>query len=367
MRRLLLQASLTVAVSVTAYLLLWQLPEIQARRSSRITAFQREQLVLDSRRTNAQIIGGLALLIGLYFTWRNLRATEEGKITERFTRAVDQLGSDKIEQRVGGIFALERLAADSKRDHAAIIELLCTFLRHRERTQQEAELYKLPVGVRVSKDRNLDVLRKMQMSFGWVPNAPEDVRAVASVLRRNKRKLKAPHVVDLSNADLRRVNLEGAQLEKAELWSVYGDYIALDGANLRGAELGFGVFKMAFFDGADLRDASVYGAKFGSADFRRADLRGVKIVDAPEHEEGPEPESSMADRITVDFEYSDLRDAQVDGVIFERANLRAANLSTAVGLSYAQIEHAFGNRETKLPADVRRPPHWDTDEDEKEA
>ena len=42
---------------------------------------------------------------------------QEGQITERFTRAVEHLGSDNLEIRLGGIYALERIARDSVRDH----------------------------------------------------------------------------------------------------------------------------------------------------------------------------------------------------------------------------------------------------------
>ena len=42
--------------------------------------------------TLASILGGTALLSGLYFTWRTLQVNCEGQITERFTQAIDQLG-----------------------------------------------------------------------------------------------------------------------------------------------------------------------------------------------------------------------------------------------------------------------------------
>ena len=56
----------------------------------------------------AQILAGTALLSGLYFTWRTLQVNREGQITERFTRAIEQLGathgdnSDNLELRLGG-------------------------------------------------------------------------------------------------------------------------------------------------------------------------------------------------------------------------------------------------------------------------
>ena len=51
-----------------------------------------------------------------------LRISQEGQITERFTKAIDQLGNkDSLAVRVGGIYALERIARDSERDHGPII------------------------------------------------------------------------------------------------------------------------------------------------------------------------------------------------------------------------------------------------------
>jgi peptidoglycan/LPS O-acetylase OafA/YrhL len=50
---------------------------------------QRKDLVL----AVAQILGGTALLSCLYFTWSTLQVNREGRITERFTRAIDQLGA----------------------------------------------------------------------------------------------------------------------------------------------------------------------------------------------------------------------------------------------------------------------------------
>jgi hypothetical protein len=93
---------------------------------------------------------GAAGFIGLAFTWRNLRQTrestqrtleltEQGQITERFTRAIDQLGATdddrnpRLEIRLGGIYALERIARDSpERDYSTVMEVLTAGLRSGE-------------------------------------------------------------------------------------------------------------------------------------------------------------------------------------------------------------------------------------------
>src|SRR5215208_7598507 len=96
----------------------------------------------DFAQLMAQIAGGLALLFGLYFTWRRveisqrtLETQQDQQVTERFTQAIDQLGATddkgnkRMEIRLGGIYALERIARDSERDHWPIMETLTTYVR----------------------------------------------------------------------------------------------------------------------------------------------------------------------------------------------------------------------------------------------
>jgi hypothetical protein len=61
-------------------------------------------------------------------------------LTERFTRAVEQLGNkESLTIRLGGIYALERIAQDSERDHWTVMEVLCSFVRTVAERQAEAE------------------------------------------------------------------------------------------------------------------------------------------------------------------------------------------------------------------------------------
>ena len=52
-------------------------------------------------------------------------------IAEAFTRAITHLGDKKLEIRIGGIYALARIARDSKKDHWPIMEILTAFVRQK--------------------------------------------------------------------------------------------------------------------------------------------------------------------------------------------------------------------------------------------
>ncbi|MBC6460278.1 hypothetical protein [Actinomadura sp. HBU206391] len=89
---------------------------------------------------SAGIIFGVPLafagLVTTTLTWRTgqdeLRTAKEGQVTDRYTKAVEQLDSTKREVRTAAIYALERIARDSARDRPAIIDVLAAFAREHD-------------------------------------------------------------------------------------------------------------------------------------------------------------------------------------------------------------------------------------------
>jgi hypothetical protein len=78
------------------------------------------QLQNNARSTILQAVAGLLVIAGAIATWRQVQVNREGQITERFTRAIDQIGSDNIDVRIGGIYALERVAKNSSADRPQV-------------------------------------------------------------------------------------------------------------------------------------------------------------------------------------------------------------------------------------------------------
>ena len=79
------------AVLVTAAL--WWLPKFQIKGLVGVDpkeVFDREN---EARKTLAQIVGAVFLLAGLYSSLQTLRVQEQGQVTDRFTKAIDQLGA----------------------------------------------------------------------------------------------------------------------------------------------------------------------------------------------------------------------------------------------------------------------------------
>jgi hypothetical protein len=185
-------------------------------------------LVNEYRRTWAQIIGGFGLLLDLYFTWRRVEIAQDQQVTERFTRAIDQLGATddktrepRLEIRLGGIYALERIAMDSpKRDYSTVMEVLTAYVRENA-----------PWPPKTSK---------VEPISAGAP--PTDIQAILTVIARRKGYFGNGETepLDLQGTDLRGSSALGGRvvhLERAFLLMANLIEANLQGANLQGAFL----------------------------------------------------------------------------------------------------------------------------------
>jgi hypothetical protein len=134
---------------------------------------------------------------------RTLEAGRQGQLPERLSRAIEQLGSEVLDVRLGGIYALERVAADSARDHPTVMEVLSAFIREHSSEQWP------PLDPEISRERS----------------TRPDVQAALTVIgRRDAAHDLQPidlHNTDLHYADLTRANLAGANLSDANLTGVF--------------------------------------------------------------------------------------------------------------------------------------------------
>jgi hypothetical protein len=80
-----------------------------------------------------------ATIVAIATLMRHFAQTEadrQRRIVETFSKAVEQLGSNKLEVRVGAIFALERISKESPADYWIIVQVLAAFVRDRMRYQK---------------------------------------------------------------------------------------------------------------------------------------------------------------------------------------------------------------------------------------
>src|SRR6266545_1733370 len=243
--RALLAGAIAVGLLVIAVLVLlvpaWLVP-------SSVTPAQSQALQAqnDLRTTLLQSIGGLFLIAGVVATWRQVQLTRhqleilrEGQITERFTRAIEQLGSDNLYVRGHSPWP------PAGWEYGAA-------------TPPEPD------------DRQLASLQFRK----------PDVQAVVAILGRrdavgDEELLLAR--VDLRRAYLRRANLDHANLRNSSLRGVQGRNTRLRGAVLKQADLTKALLQGADLQGADLQRADLTGANLSGADLRGAALDGAVL------------------------------------------------------------------------------------------
>jgi hypothetical protein len=214
-----------------------------------------------------------------------LNILREGQITERYTKAVDQLGSDKPDVRVGAIYALERIAISSGRERRTIVEVLTAYVQgHAPWPPKESEQ---PSVQMAPKD--------LHRLVTWSP----DVQAAMTVIARRNVEGDHDELLNLVGVDLRMAELADAHLNGAILRDSSLQRIILARADLRRADLA-----RSNLEGADLRDADLSRARLRRANLRSVDFGGAQLKSA-------------------DLEHSDLQLAILHGANLEGATATA--------------------------------------------
>ena len=253
---------------------------------------------------------GLLAAGALLFTARSFTLSREGQVTDRYTKAIEQLGSDKLDVRIGGVYALERVARDSAKDHPTVMEVLTAFIREHSREQWPPS----------------DAGSTEQERF----TRPDVQAAVTVTGRRDAKRDILP--IDLTGADLTRVDLTGANLAGARLTRANLTLVRLTRANLTGAVL---------FD-ANLAGARLIDADLTRADLTRADLTRADLMDA---------NLTRAVLIGARLTGARLADAHLHDANLTRANLVDANL-TGARLTDAHLHDANLTRAHLMDANL---------------
>ncbi|MFF1380963.1 pentapeptide repeat-containing protein [Streptomyces sp. NPDC058308] len=239
-----LRYALTVLISLgTCLLLLGPVSWLLAGDTVRdLPVRQRPQALDEVRRTVLTVATTIAGLAGLGYTIRTYYLSRRGQVTDRYGKAVAQLASANLMERLGGVYSLEHVMRESEQDHETVVGVLAAFVR----TESP-----------VRRDR------------AATSAVREDVAAAVTVLARR------PAHVEKNRIDLRNTDLTGLEL----LPDQDGNRPRLRWADLCGAWL-----TGARMPGADLRDAWLGGADLTRADLTGADLTGAWLSKATARE-----------------------------------------------------------------------------------
>jgi hypothetical protein len=258
----------------------------------------RLKLQNDVRIGLLQAVAGVAVIAAVVVTWQQLETDRrqlrqqlevagQEQAGERFARALDQLGSEQLDVRLGGIYGLERIAARApgaaaaaaggayrppgsgdppsvfwgSQDRAQVFEILSAYVR--------TTSHRPPIGPG-GADATLQT-------------SQPDVNAAVTVLAR-RTVLEGDPPLDLSGSLLPSARLGWARLARADLRGADIRGTSLQHADLAEAHLEQSLLCGTQFQGADLRGAHLAGARASADtswptgfDWRAA---GARLVDA---------------------------------------------------------------------------------------
>jgi Pentapeptide repeats (8 copies) len=296
-----------------AWWLWWRLPKRQVDRLRHTLRDPKARADVEDnfRKTIGQLLGGAAVLLGAGLAYlqfsqqqqasqrqfsQQQQAARELLISNQVAKGFEQLGSDKIVVRLGGIYALEGVMNTSEAYHQPVLEALSAFVRDGTRTQK-----------------------------GDGPPAT-DIQAALAVIGR--RAAIGTGVPDLANARFPKAYLSGADLNRAHL----------SGADLSGARLLDARLIEAHLDGARLNGADLNRADLNRAHLEGADLSGIRLIDA---------NLNGAYLTGVHLNGAYLWRAALNGAHLNGADLSGADLSGST-VSQTQLDSACGAA-AKLP------------------
>ncbi|WP_205347054.1 pentapeptide repeat-containing protein [Pseudonocardia broussonetiae] len=255
---------------------------------------------LDAIRTTANIVLGTGGAAALLLAARRQRSTEqtlehqrevaaatdrdniERRITELYTKAAEQLGSDKAPVRLAGAYALERLGQNNPDQRELVMSILCAYLRmpfeSSPETREEAEVRLAVFSIigRHVSNRNSNESEKF-----W-PGQVLDLQG-ARLLALN-----------WMDAELRILNIDHATFDKGlSLRRCKLNILSASGCTFNGPFLisETEIEMMAFFDDADfnwttaasIRDTRLPDTTELSGNFRvPPDLYGSSMKDSPD-------------------------------------------------------------------------------------
>lgn len=283
--------------------------------------------------TRAAVLAAIATLIasigGLYYNGQSTRQATElarqaqtAQTSERFSRSVEQLGSETMTVRIGAIHSFGRLMRDSGTDQLAIGEILSSFVLSRTaefaRTRADRRLRDAPLDV-VAAIRELDSQPRPRPNY-----------AGRSGVALESRSMYLSFVL-MSWLDLKGIWMRDADLTYASFRGSYLSGATMSGAQLRGANLSAAYLEGVLLSNANLLRAVLVGTRMASADLTDADLTQANLTGADLYNANLQrAKLTVANLSKADLTDADLTDSTLVGTNLSGAKLTRTDLTGVV-------------------------------------
>jgi uncharacterized protein YjbI with pentapeptide repeats len=262
-----------VLVAIVAVFIGWphfdKLRQLAGRDTQSSQAPGREQ-VQESAATEEALhdelyaVGAVAaFLIGLpLLTWgawirhRQTDVSQDTQLTDFLTKAIEQLGATREEdsrhvlvpeQRLGAIYALERIALTDERDARPIADMLAAYARHRSK-ELRRDSYKEGETAGANDETNPEGLEPFNPLL-WLDDIRSALLAIEKLMKNRASSFPREGV---SEMDLKGLYLPAVELANLHLFNCRLDESSFEGARVRGV-----VFERAEIREANFKNCSI--------------------------------------------------------------------------------------------------------------
>ncbi len=280
------------------------------------------ELIRNLGLVTAALVGFPMLIWRTKIADRQTKISDNSHLAEVYTKAIEQLGAQDgerplLEIRLGGVYALERIAKSDQEYRHQIAEVLCAYVRLNSQRSPLEESGSAPEGRKKLRAQHKEV-----------------ITAIINVLSKLHKLDNTTNLdlkgVDLSGCSLPRVYLSGSNLFRANLSEADLSGCSLQGSNLQGSNLQGANLPGANLSGSNLPGANLSGSNLPEANLSEANLEGAKLASANLSEANlSEANLSEANLPEANLKKANLLKANLSDANLPEANLSEANLSEA--------------------------------------
>ena len=277
---------------------------------------------------------------------RQAETAQRGLLNERYQKGAEMLGSGVLSVRLGGIYALARLAREHPEEyHVQIMRLFCAFVRNPTAEEKSRE---------DSKEKRAKTERHVEGKRSHLFQSHPDVQVVMEALYEFRE-----HSVPELRPDIQAIieaigdrNEEDIVFEKKEHF-----VLDLRGANLTGLCRLDANLSDAILWGANLSNAILLGVNLSNAQLWDANLSNAVLSDSNLFSGADLP-------LRANLSNSELWDANLSGTWILGANLSGSDLSRATGLVQDKLDKACADPDNPpelgdtLDAETGKPLIW---------
>ncbi|MEO3413887.1 pentapeptide repeat-containing protein [Roseovarius sp. CAU 1744] len=201
---------------------------------------------------------------------------------EIIEREVIETSEPNLEVRIGAIYALERIAQDSDRDHIQIMEILCAYIRGNAPahlsvivpTDWDNFVGFLRQFAEITPGAFVDLNTAVKIAINRAVTPRPDIQVAIDVIgRRTQEQIEIERNYKKEPSHIGyRLNLMDCNLQGIEMLQGNFDFALFENSHLEFCGMRCGSFESASFNGARLQGAQAQEAKFGGAFLRQSNL-----------------------------------------------------------------------------------------------